>query len=152
MFIEERLTELGLNLPSAASPDFNYVPVKKAGGLLFVSGQLPRLDDTFLHSGKLGRDITEEQGREAAELCVLHALSQLKQFLGSLDKVQEVVKVTGFVNSAEGFANQPYVINAASDLLVAIFDERGRHSRSAVGMAELPFNCSVEIEFIFTEK
>jgi enamine deaminase RidA (YjgF/YER057c/UK114 family) len=152
MDFEKRLKELDLTLPNPAAPDFTYVPVKRAGSLLFVSGQLPRHGEGFLYCGKVGREVSEEQAKQAARLCVLHAISQLKRFLGSLDKVEEVVKVTGFVSSAEGFANQPLVINAASDLLVEIFGEKGRHSRSAVGMAELPFHCCVEIEFIFMEK
>jgi enamine deaminase RidA (YjgF/YER057c/UK114 family) len=152
MGFEKRLKELDLILPNPAPPDFTYVPIKQVDSLLFVSGQLPRHGEGFLNCGKVGREVSEEQARDAAKLCVLNALSQLKRFLGSLEKVEEVIKVTGFVNSAEGFTNQPFIINDASDLLVDIFGEKGRHSRSAVGMAELPFNCSVEIEFIFKKK
>jgi enamine deaminase RidA (YjgF/YER057c/UK114 family) len=152
MGINERLKELGIILPRASPPDFNYVPVKRAGNLLFVSGQLPRKGESFPYLGKVGQGVSEEEARECSKLCIIQALSQLKLFLGDLNKIDEVVKVTGFVSSSPNFTNQPYVINAASDLLVDIFGEKGRHTRSAIGMAVLPFNCPVEIELVVTDR
>jgi enamine deaminase RidA (YjgF/YER057c/UK114 family) len=152
MNFNERLEALDITLPRASPPDFNYVPVKRAGNLLFVSGQLPRKGESFPYLGKVGQDVNEVEARECAKLCIIQALSQLNLFLGDLNKIDEVVKVTGFVSSSPNFINQPYIINAASDLLVDIFGEKGRHTRSAIGMAVLPFNCPVEIELMVTEK
>ena len=145
--IEAKLAELGITLPAAAAPAFQYVPVTVHERLAFVSGQLPRKAETLV-TGKLGAGVDLEQGREAARLCVLQALACLNQFLGSLDRVDRILKVTGFVASAPGFNEQPKVIDAASELLVRIFGEAGRHARSAVGVSELPRNVAVEIELI----
>jgi enamine deaminase RidA (YjgF/YER057c/UK114 family) len=127
-----------------------YVPAVRAGNLLFLSGVLPIQDGQLAFCGKLGRDLTVEQGMEAARLALLNALAIAKQEVGSLDRITRVVKVVGHVASAEGFVQQPQVINGASDLLVAIFGEAGRHARVAVGAAELPRGASVEIEVILS--
>ena len=145
--IEAKLAELGITLPAAVAPAFQYVPVTVHERLAFVSGQLPRKGETLV-TGKLGAEVDLEQGREAARLCVLQALACLNQFLGSLDRVDRILKVTGFVASAPGFNEQPKVVDAASELLVRICGEAGRHARSAVGVSELPRNVAVEIELI----
>jgi enamine deaminase RidA (YjgF/YER057c/UK114 family) len=145
--IAKKLAELGIVLPAAMTPVFQYVPVTVHERMAFVSGQLPRQGESLV-AGKLGADVDLEQGREAARLCILHALACLNQALGSLDRVERILKVTGFVASAPGFNLQPKVIDAASDLLVQVFGDAGRHARSAVGVAELPRNAAVEIELI----
>jgi len=145
--IASRLVDLGIVLPPAAAPAFQYVPVTVHERLAFVSGQLPRNGDSLV-IGKLGAEVDLQQGREAARLCILQALACLNQFLGSLDRVEKILKVTGFVASAPGFNEQPKVIDAASELLVQVFDAAGKHARSAVGVSELPRNVAVEIELI----
>jgi enamine deaminase RidA (YjgF/YER057c/UK114 family) len=127
-----------------------YVPAVLAGNLLFLSGVLPMRDGQLVFSGKLGQDLTVEQGIEAAKLSILNALAIAKQELGTLDRITRVVKVVGYVASAKGFVQQPQVLNGASDLLVTIFGEAGRHARVAVGAAELPRGAAVEIEVIFS--
>ena len=145
--IENRLRELGIDIPSAPAPAFQYVPVTVFDRLAFVSGQLPRKGDSLV-TGKAGGEVTLEMAREAARLCILQGLGNLRQALGSLDRVERILKVTGFVASAAGFHQQPQVIDAASELLVQIFGEAGRHARSAIGVSELPRNAAVEIELI----
>lgn len=145
--IARKLAELGIELPAAATPAFQYVPVTIHERLAFVSGQLPRRGDTFI-TGKAGGEVDLEQARQAARLCILQGLACLNQALGSLDRVEKILKITGFVASAPGFNQQPKVVDAASELLVEIFGEAGRHARSAVGVAELPRNVVVEIEMI----
>ena len=145
--IEKKLAELGIVLPAAATPAFQYVPVTMHERLAFVSGQLPRRGESLV-TGKVGVDIDLEQAREAARLCILQALACLNQALGTLDRVEKILKVTGFVASAPGFNQQPKVIDAASEMLVELFGEAGRHARSAIGVAELPRNAAVEIELI----
>lgn len=148
MSIEARLNELRISLPPARKPAFAYVPVVVEGGLAWVSGQLPwRLDD-LRAAGKLGAAIDIETGQDCARLCLLNGLAVLREALGSLDRVRRIVKVTGFVASAPGFADQPKVIDGASTLLVEIFGDAGRHARSAIGVAELPRDVPVEIEFV----
>jgi enamine deaminase RidA (YjgF/YER057c/UK114 family) len=147
---ESRLAELQIELPPPPQPLATYVPAVQAGNLLFLSGVLPMRDGQLAFSGKLGRDLTVEQGMEAARLALLNALAIAKQELGSLDRITRVVKVVGYVASAEGFVQQPQVLNGASDLLVAIFGEVGRHARVAVGAAELPRGAPVEIEVILS--
>lgn len=147
---ESRLAELQIELPTPPLPMATYVPAVRAGNLLFLSGVLPIRDGQLAFSGKLGRDLTVEQGMEAARLALLNALAIAKQEVGSLDRITRVVKVVGHVASAEGFVQQPQVINGASDLLVAIFGEVGRHARVAVGAAELPRGAPVEIEVILS--
>jgi enamine deaminase RidA (YjgF/YER057c/UK114 family) len=150
MSYEAKLKDLGLQLPPAPQPVATYIPAVRAGNLLFLSGVLPMRDGQLAFSGKLGRELTVDQGMEAAKLCVLNALAIAKQELGSLDQISRVVKVVGHVASAEGFVQQPQVLNGASDLLVAVFGESGRHARVAVGAAELPRRAPVEIEVILS--
>ncbi|GAB2723411.1 RidA family protein [Paenibacillus thermoaerophilus] len=146
--VEQRLKELGITLPPSPEPRFTYIPCNRTGNLVYTSGQDARVDGKLIYEGKLGRDLTIEQGREAARVTMINCLAVLKGYLGDLDRIVKVVKVLGFVNSAPGFADQPYVINGASDLLVEVFGEAGRHARSAIGTSELPFNTPVEIEMI----
>lgn len=148
MSVEARLAEMGLRLPEAAAPAFNYVPVTVWGNLAFVSGQLPKVDGEVRVRGKVPADVSLEAAQEAARTCILQALACLRQELGSLDRVERILKVTGFVASAPGFSGQPAVIDAASDLLTAVFGDPGRHARSAVGVFELPRNSPVEVELI----
>ena len=148
MSIESRLKELGIILPSAPKPVANYLPAVRAGELLFTSGVLPMKEDRLAYEGKLGKELTVELGQEAARLAVLNALAIVKQEIGSLDKVARIVRLTGHVASAPGFVLQPAVLNGASDLLVAIFGEAGRHTRAALGAAELPLNSPIELELI----
>ena len=145
--IDEKLAELGIELPFPAKPAFQYVPVTIHERLAFVSGQLPRRGDALV-TGKVGGEVSLDQAREAARLCILQGLACLNQALGSLERVDKILKITGFVASAPGFNEQPKVIDAASELLVELFGEAGRHARSAVGVAELPRNAAVEIELI----
>lgn len=150
MGYEEKLKELGLELPEAPKPVATYIPAVRAGELLFLSGVLPMRNGQLAFTGKLGRELTVTQGMEAAKIALLNALAIARQELGSLDRIARVVKVVGHVASAEGFADQPQVLNGASDLLVAIFGEAGRHARVAIGAAELPRHAAVEIEVILS--
>jgi enamine deaminase RidA (YjgF/YER057c/UK114 family) len=146
--IEQRLAERGITLPGAASPSFNYVPVTLHQGTAYVAGQLPKVEGDVRVQGKVGDAVSLETARGEARICILQGLACLKQALGSLDRIERILKVTGFVASAPGFNDQPKVLDAASDLLGEILGEAGRHARSAVGVAELPRNASVEIEMI----
>jgi enamine deaminase RidA (YjgF/YER057c/UK114 family) len=148
MTAEERLAELGISLPAPPPPVGAYVTAVEAGALLFVSGHGPYANGGYLHRGKVDSVVSLEDAREAARLTMINALGSVRAALGSLDRVERVVKVLGMVNSDEGFDSQPRVIDAASDLLVAVFGEAGRHARSAVGLASLPMGISVEIEMI----
>lgn len=148
MAAEQKLKELGFTLPIAPKPVANYVPAVRVGNLLFVSGHGPFNDGKTRMSGKLGQDLTIEDGYQAARNVALNCLASVKDAVGSLDKVKRVVKVLGMVNSTEDFKDQPKVINGCSDLLVAIFGENGKHARSAVGMQALPNQIPVEIEMI----
>lgn len=150
MSYESKLKALGLQLPLPPQPVATYILAVRVGDLLFLSGVLPMRDGQLAFSGKLGRDLTAEEGMEAAKLSLLNALAIAKQELGSLDRISRVVKVVGYVASAEGFVQQPQVLNGASDLLVAVFGEAGRHARVAVGAAELPRRAPVEIEMILS--
>ena len=143
--IEERLSELGIELPPAPAPVASYVPVRLAPGLAFVSGQLPFEGGTLLHPGHVGAEVSVEQARDGARRCALQALSALRDALGSLDRVIGIVKVDVFVASAPGFTDQPKVGNGASDTLVEILGDAGKHARAAVGVAELPLGASVEV-------
>jgi enamine deaminase RidA (YjgF/YER057c/UK114 family) len=148
--IDARLTELNVSLPAASVPAANYVPVVIAGNLAFVSGQVPVLQGEFKYLGKVGVDLTIEQGQQAARLCALNIIAQLKLALGGdLDRVRRCVKVGGFVNCESGFGEQPKVINGASDLFVQVFGDAGRHARFAVGTNALPFNVAVEVDAVF---
>ena len=146
MSFEQRVASLGLTLPAAPKPVATYVPSVRVGDLLFVSGVVPSRDGQIVFQGKVGGDLTKEEGYEAAKVSLLNALANIRQAAGSLDRVQRIVKMTGYVASHEGFREQPYVINGASDLLVEIFGEAGRHARAAVGVAELPMGVPVELE------
>ncbi len=151
MDVEEKLAAMNLELPPIPTPVANYVPAVRAGSLVFVSGHGPGLlrdGKVAFIQGKVGKELTTEQGCEAARQVMLNILQSLKQTLGDLDKVRRVVKLLGFVNCTEDFQQQPQVINGASDLLVELYGERGRHARSAVGIYQLPFNIAVEIELI----
>lgn len=146
--IEERMKQLGYPLPEASLPLYEYVPVAVHHDLAYISGQLPRVNGQLIHEGKVGEQVTVEEAQEAARICIVNAMACLKNEIGSLDKVQRIVKITGFVNSSPGFTAQPTVINGASKLLVDIFGEKGKHARSAIGASELPSNTPVEIELI----
>jgi len=145
---EHKLTQLGIELPSPPQPVATYVPAVQAGDLLFLSGVIPFRDGKLVLAGKLGADLTVEQGYEAARIALLNALAIVRKELGTLDRVKKVVRMVGHVASADGFVQQPAVVNGASDLLVKIFDDAGRHARVAVGAAELPLNAPVELEII----
>ena len=148
MNYEEKLSALGLQLPEPPKPVATYVPAVRTGNLLFLSGVLPMRNGQLAYAGKLGRELSVPEGVEAAKVAILNALAIAKQEMGSLDRITRVVKVVGPVASAEGFTDQPQVLNGASDLLVAIFGEAGRHARVATGAAELPRRAAVEIEVI----
>jgi len=148
MSIERRLQELGIEVPEPTPPRFSYIPVNQTGNLVFTSGQLCLKDGKLLYTGKLGQEVTIEQGQEAARQCIINCLAVLRAHLGSLDRIKKVVKLLGFVNSSPGFTSQPLVINGASDFLIEIFGEKGKHARSAVGVNELPSSTPVEIEII----
>ena len=145
--IEKKLAELGLTLPQAAAPVAAYVPVVVAGGLAHVSGQLPFVDGALV-TGRLGDGISTEQGYEAARACGLMILAQLKAALGSLDKVERIVKLGAFVNSTGDYTDQPKVANGASELMAAVFGDAGKHARSAVGVPVLPLGAAVEVDAI----
>lgn len=148
MSFEDRLTQMGLELPLPPKPVATYVPAVQAGELLFLSGVLPFRDGKLTLAGKLGQDLTVEQGYEESRVALLNALAIVRSHLGTLDRVKQVVRLVGHVASAEGFVQQPAVINGASDLLVKLFDEAGRHARVAVGAVQLPLNAPVELELI----
>ena len=149
MSIAQRLADAGVTLPEANAPAANYVPFVRQGTLLFVSGQVPIKDGAFV-TGKLGDTFSVEQGKDAAKICALSLLSQVKAACdGDIDRLVRVVKLTGFVNSTPDFTEQPQVINGASDFLVEVLGDVGRHSRSAVSAAALPLGVAVEIEGIF---
>lgn len=149
MTIAARLAELGIDLPTPALPAANYVPFVKSGNLLYVSGQIPVGAKGIEFVGKLGADTDVETGRAAARLCAVNLIAQVKAATGDLEKLVRVVKLTGFVNSTLEFGDHPKVVNGASDLMVDVFGDKGRHARSAVGVAALPFGVAVEVEGIF---
>jgi enamine deaminase RidA (YjgF/YER057c/UK114 family) len=150
--IEEKINQLGLSVPVAPKPLASYIPAVKIDDLVFTAGQLPIKEGSLAFKGKLGKDLNEEEGKKAAQLCALNCLSVIKGEIGNLDNIVRVIKLTVFVNSAEGFINHPQVANGASDLIKDIFGENGKHVRSAVGVAELPLNAPVEIEMIVRTK
>ncbi len=152
MTVEARLTALGIELPSPAAPVANYLPFVVSGSMLFISGQLAFGPDAKLdpaHIGKVGAGVSEAAGKAAARLCVINILAQAKVALGSLDKISRCVRLGGFINAAPGFTSLPGVMNGASDFIVEVLGDSGRHARSTVGVAELPLNCAVEIEALF---
>lgn len=146
--IEEKLESMGLKLPTPMGSVGTYVPAVQVGNLLFLSGVGPRKDGELIYTGKVGRDVSVEDGYDAAKHCALNALANLKAVAGDLDKVERIVKVLGFVNAPEGFEQSPKVINGFSDLLVELWGDKGRHARSAIGVYALPSNISVEVEMI----
>jgi enamine deaminase RidA (YjgF/YER057c/UK114 family) len=146
--VEKTLASLGIKLPVPPAPAGSYVPVVVTGNLAFVAGQIPAEGGKVKFRGKVGRDLTIEAGQQAARLCTINALAQLKSALGSLDTVKRFVKITGFVNCDPSFTDQSKVINCASDLLVQVFKDNGKHARAAVGVSSLPLDSAVEIEFI----
>lgn len=148
MKIEAKLAEMGLELPSAPKPVANYVRIVRTGNLLFTSGHGPHRDGKLQFLGKVGGDLTVEEGYQAARLVALNCLASVKEALGDLDRVKRVVKLLGMVNCTPEFGQQPEVINGASDLLVELYGDAGRHARSAVGMNALPRGIAVEIEMI----
>ena len=149
MSIKEKMSSLGLSLPTAAAPVAAYVPAVKSGNLVFTAGQLPVVDGKLLKEGKVGRDVSAEEAKELAQICALNALAAIS-LVADLDQIERVVRVGGFVNCAPGFTAIPGVINGASEFLIKIFgDVNGKHARTAVGVAELPLNAPVEVEVIF---
>jgi enamine deaminase RidA (YjgF/YER057c/UK114 family) len=146
--IEDKLASLCITLPSPPAPAGSYVPVVISYNLAFVAGQIPTEGEQVKFRGKVGRDITIEAGQQAARLCTINALAQLKSALGSLDRIRRAVKLTGFVNCESSFVDLPKVVNGASDLLVQVFGENGKHARAAVGVSSLPLDSAVEVEFI----
>lgn len=146
--IEEKLAALNIVLPTPPKPAGSYIPVARTGNIIFVSGQIPIKEGKVVFQGKVPKVTSIEDAQKAAKLCIINALAQLKLELGTLDKISRIVRVSGFVNSSDDFADQPKVINAASDLLFEIFGEKGKHSRIAIGVASLPLNSTVEIDLI----
>jgi enamine deaminase RidA (YjgF/YER057c/UK114 family) len=146
--VEAKLEKMGLILPEVRTPAFNYIPTRRSGNILFVSGHGPSKDGKLAYRGKVGRELTVEQGADAARITMLNCLASIKAAIGDLDKVTQVLKLLGMVASEEGFVQQPLVINGASDLLVELYGDRGRHARSAVGLFMLPGGMPVEIEMI----
>ena len=148
MSVETNLAALGLELPEVATPAGAYVPAVVSGNLVFTAGQIPLVDGKLMAEGRLGAEITAEQGKEIAQRCALNAIAAVKSVLGDLERVKKVVEVVGFVASTPEFTAQPGVVNGASELLQAAFGDVGIHARSAVGVAVLPLNSPVEVELI----
>ena len=146
---EERLKQLGIELPDAPKPLGSYVPLVRAGNLVFLSGILPLVEGKLPREGRVGEKVTVDEAREDARTAAINALAILKSNLGTLNKIRRCVKITGYVSSAPDFTEQPNVLNAASDFMFEIFGEVGRHARAAVGANVLPLNSPVELEFIF---
>jgi enamine deaminase RidA (YjgF/YER057c/UK114 family) len=144
--IEVKIGQLGLNLPDIPIPLAAYIPAKQTGNLVFTAGQLPMVNGELITKGLLGQGIEIEDAKNAARICTLNALAAIKGVIGDLDRIKQVVRVVGYVASVPTFTQQPAVVNGASELLLEIFGEKGKHARSAVGMAVLPLNASVEIE------
>jgi enamine deaminase RidA (YjgF/YER057c/UK114 family) len=146
--VEARLATLGIALPAAPNPVANYVPSCLTGNLLYVSGQISKAADGSIVSGRLGGGMTVAEGREAARLCALNILSQAKAALGSLDRIVQIARLTGYVSATPEFTEHPQVINGASDLMVEVLGDKGRHTRVAVGVSSLPLGCAVEVDAI----
>jgi enamine deaminase RidA (YjgF/YER057c/UK114 family) len=143
---EQKLKELNLELPDAPKPVAAYIPAKQTGNLVFTAGQLPMVNGELISKGLLGQDVEIDAANKAARICTLNALAAIKGLIGDLDRIKQIVRVVGYVASVPTFTQQPAVVNGASELLLEIFGENGKHARSAVGMAVLPLNASVEIE------
>ncbi len=148
MEVEKKIKEMGFTLPPPPKPVGAYLPFVRTGNLVFISGQLPFKEGKLIFKGKVGKDLTVEEGYRAAQQCTLNLLGILKEALGDLMKVKQVVMLMGYVNSAEGFTEQSKVLNGASDLLLKIFGDKGKHSRLAIGVSELPLNAPIEISMI----
>ena len=146
--IEDKIKDSGFELPDAPKPVAVYVPALKINNLVFTAGQIPFVKGELKYKGKLGKDLSIDEGKKAAEICALNCLAAIKGIINNLDEMERVVKLTVFVNSGDGFTNQPQVANGASELLEKIFGEKGKHVRSAVGVNELPLDAAVEIEMI----
>jgi len=145
---EEKLKKMGITLPRTPKPAAAYVPAKRVGNLVFCSGQGPSVEGKLIHTGKVGKEKTVEEGYEAAKICALNCLAAVKDLVGSLDEIEEIIQVRGFVNSSPDFGKQPEVINGASELLEKIFGEKGKHVRCALGTSSLPRDITVELEMI----
>jgi enamine deaminase RidA (YjgF/YER057c/UK114 family) len=144
--IEIKIEGLGLKLPDVPKPVAAYIPAKQSGNLVFTAGQLPMVNGELISKGLLGQDVEIDEANKAARICTLNALAAIKGVIGDLDRIKQIVRVVGYVASVPTFTQQPAVVNGASELLLEIFGENGKHARSAVGMAVLPLNASVEIE------
>ena len=145
--IAQKLSELNITVPDAAAPAANYVPYMRSGNLLFISGQLPFENGQLIHKGRLGENVSIEDGYKAARQCAINIIAQIKA-AGGLEKVARIVRLGGFVNSTADFTDQPKVVNGASDLFVAVFGDTGRHARAAVGSPSLPLGVAVEVDAI----
>jgi len=145
---DAKLREMGIELPEAPAPLAAYIPATQAGDYVYTSGQIPLQAGQLVYKGKVGADLTEEQGYASARLCAINCLGAIKDLIGSIDKIAQVVKVTGFVNSAPGFTAQPKVVNGASEFLGEVFGDAGKHARSSVGVSELPIGAATEVEII----
>ncbi len=148
MSANQRISDLGITLPQVATPAGAYVPAVVSGNLVFTAGQIPLVDGKLVATGKVGKDLNEDQAKEIARICALNAVAAGKSVIGDLDRVTKVVKVVGFVSSTPDFTAQPSVVNGASELLEQIFGDRGIHARSAVGVAVLPLDAPVEVELV----
>jgi enamine deaminase RidA (YjgF/YER057c/UK114 family) len=146
--IECALRDLNLSIPDMSKVVASYIPAKQSGKLVFTSGQLPFVNGELISTGLLGKDVEIHEAKEAAKICTLNALAAIKGVIGDLDRIKQIIRVVGYVASVPTFTQQPSVVNGASELLLEIFGENGKHARSAVGMAVLPLNASVEIEII----
>jgi enamine deaminase RidA (YjgF/YER057c/UK114 family) len=146
--IEEKINQMGIEIPEAAKPLAAYIPALKVENLIMTSGQVPVSNGVIKFQGKVGKDLSEDEGKEAAKLCAINCLSAVKSLIGNLDKIKRIIKLTVFVNSSTGFTAQPKVANGASEFIVEVFGDIGKHTRSAVGVSELPLNSAVEIEMI----
>ncbi|MEJ2103074.1 MAG: RidA family protein [Ignavibacteriaceae bacterium] len=146
--IEEKINQMGIEIPEAAKPLAAYIPALKVENLIMTSGQVPVSNGVIKFQGKVGKDLSEDEGKEAAKLCAINCLSAVKSLIGNLDKIKRIIKLTVFVNSSTGFTAQPKVANGASEFIVEVFGDIGKHARSAVGVSELPLNSAVEIEMI----
>jgi enamine deaminase RidA (YjgF/YER057c/UK114 family) len=144
--VESRMYELKIVLPDAPKPVAAYIPAKQSGKLVFTAGQLPMVNGELISKGLLGQEVEIDEANKAARICTLNALAAIKGVIGDLDRIKQIVRVVGYVASIPTFTQQPAVVNGASELLLEIFGEKGKHARSAVGMAVLPLNASVEIE------
>ncbi|MBZ0200993.1 MAG: RidA family protein [Ignavibacteriaceae bacterium] len=150
--IEEKIKRLGYELPDAPKPLAAYVPALKVNDFIYTAGQVPFVKGEIKYAGKVGKELSEEDGKKAAAICALNCLSVVKALADSLENIEQIVKLTVFVNCSDNFTKQPFVANGASELLVELFGEKGKHARSAVGVNGLPMNAAVEIEMIVKVK